>query len=203
MWCVESLRPRASSFWPTSKRCRSVGIIGWRKLDEHRGISDGSRCGRVGPLRFLERLGRRSVLMCAAAFLAAFLVGVAPGLAHAGWADSSVGGFGPVNGHSYENYASVYTPSGYAIAYTYTGPSGSSVASGWVGSRGRLFTSGGSLSCEGSNTYSTQTLTSGSYWSGTSCSRGSGAWYSYGVSLAFNGSGYNSYYTFQSPNQNS
>jgi hypothetical protein len=39
---------------------------------------------------------------------------------------------------------------------------------------------------------------------GYSCDRyTSGTWYSYGVSLGWNGSGYTSFYTYQSPNQNS
>jgi len=70
--------------------------------------------------------------------------------------------------------------------------------------RGRLFTGSGALSCEGTNEYSSQSLGPGSFWNGTSCTRGgSGTWYSYGVSLTWNGSGYNSTYTFQSPSQNS
>lgn len=153
-----------------------------------------------------ERSGgrRRIAAVLAGTFVAAFLVGVAPGLAYAGTANSGVGVFGPVYGHTYQNYASVITSGGSANARTYSGPTGSSVPSGYVGSRGRLFTSGGALSCEGSNDYNTQALSSGTYWNGLSCYRySSGAWYSYGVSLAFNGSGYNSNYTFRSPNQNS
>ena len=143
----------------------------------------------------------RIAAVFAAVFVGAFLFGFVPSAANAGSANSGIGTF-TTNGVGYQNYANIYTSPGSARAYTYTGPRSTSVASGWVGSRGRLFTGGGALSCEGANSFSTQTLSAGTYWSGTSCGRGgSGNWYSYGVSLTYNGSGYNTTYTFQSPQQ--
>lgn len=156
--------------------------------------------------RLVLGISRRVAMTLFATFVASFFIGLTPGFAHANWGPGEVGYFGPVYGHSYANHADVLTSTKNAKAYTYTGPSGSSVASGWVGSRGRLFigTTGTVMSCQGATTYSTQTMTSGSYWSGISCTRfTTGSWYSYGVSEAFNGSGYNSFYTFRSSNQNS
>jgi hypothetical protein len=145
---------------------------------------------------------RRVVLTLTAAFLVSFLAAVPIG-ASAGTASSSVGSFSS-GGHSYTNQAVIHTSTGSASAQTLTAPSGYTAPAGWVGSRGRLFASGGTLSCESSNLYSTGSLVSGQYWSQYSCTRTTtGAWYSYGVSLVWNGSGYNSVYTFQSPNQNS
>lgn len=150
-----------------------------------------ARCGR----------SRRKVL--AAVLLSGVLVGIAAAPATAGTAYGSWGGYS-AGGVSYQNRAYIYTTSGQARAYTQAGPTSTTVASGWVGARGRLFTSGGALSCEGVNDYSTISLTAGATWSGLSCLRSAtGAWYSYGVSLGWNGSGYNSVYTFLSPNQNS
>ena len=118
--------------------------------------------------------------------------------AEAGTAYSSDGYF-TVAGNQYINVAYIHTSTGSAVATTSTGFSNGATPTGYAGSRGRLFTSGGSLWCEGSNTYN-----SSAFAAGYSCnSRTSGSWYSYGVSLGWNGSGYNSYYTYQSPNQNS
>lgn len=145
----------------------------------------------------------RIIAALVAAFVGAFLFGFVPTAASAGTANSGTGTF-TTNGIGYQNYASVRTSPGSAIAYTYTGPRSTSVASGWVGSRGRLFTSGGALSCESANSFSRVTLGAGAYWSGTSCTRGgSGNWYSYGVSLTYTGSGYATTYTFQSQQQSS
>jgi len=140
------------------------------------------------------------------AALAGLILGLSAGPALAGTAYSSWGYFS-VAGTSYRNMAYVYadtTGSGSAKASTDAGPTSGTVGSGWVGARGRLFTSGGSLSCEGSNTYNSSSLTTSQVVTGASCWRYShGAWYSYGVALGWNGSGYNSVYTFVSPNQNS
>jgi hypothetical protein len=165
------------------------------------GVSMSSTTISTAQRRTLSR--SRIIAAFAAAFVAAFLFGFVPSAANAGTANSATGTF-TTNGVGYQNYASVRTSTGSAIAYTYTGPRSTSVASGWVGSRGRLFTGGGALSCEGANSFSSVTLGAGAYWSGTSCTRGgSGNWYSYGVSSTYTGSGYATTYTFQSPQQSS
>lgn len=133
------------------------------------------------------------------AFLSFFAVGYGAGSAYAGVAYSSYG-YSTVAGKQYQNRAVIGTSSGNAQATTETKRSSGSTPIGWAGSRGRLFTSGGSLSCEGTNQYNS----TGSGALGLSCIRYSvGTWYSYGVSLAWNGSSYQSFYTFLSPNQNS
>lgn len=145
----------------------------------------------------------RTVAVLITALLASFLVGFGIQAASAGIATSATG-YWTVNGIQYKNNAVIITGTGNANARTYTGPTSVSVSSGWVSSRGRLFTSGGALSCEGSNTYNSGTLAAGATVYGSSCTRlTSGAWYSYGVSQAWNGGGYSPFYTFQSPNQNS
>jgi hypothetical protein len=133
-------------------------------------------------------------------FVTGLLVGGGVAAANAGTADSAYGYY-TVAGHQYRNQAVVATNPGAAAASTGTGWSAGGTTAGWAGSRGRLFTSGGSLSCEGSNTYNG---TTGTDAVGVSCRKtGSGSWYSYGVSLGWNGSGYTSFYTYQSPNQTS
>jgi len=97
--------------------------------------------------------GKRFWMTMIITFMTALLIGATPGLANAGNANSSVGAF-TTAGVGYQNYATISTTTGSALAYTSTGPSSTTVASGWVGSRGRLFTSGGALSCEGANSYS-------------------------------------------------
>jgi hypothetical protein len=143
---------------------------------------------------------RRWFVGAGTVFVSCLLLGSAAGSANAGIADSA-NGYYTVAGHQYVNTAIIDTGSDIAIAITDTSWSAGGTPTGDAGSRGRLFTSGGSLSCEGSNTYNSST---GSLAVGYSCDRyTSGTWYSYGVSLGWNGSGYTSFYTYQSPNQNS
>ena len=123
----------------------------------------------------------------------------------AGSATSAVGYY-TVAGHQYLNYASVYgdTTNHFSDSTTFAGPYSGSSPAGWVGTRGRHFTSGGALSCEGTTTYNTSTLQSYQTWYSSSCTRsGVGTWYSYGVSAAWTGSAYQSVFTFKSPYQNS
>lgn len=137
------------------------------------------------------------------AFVTAFVVAALPGVAAAGVAVSSWGYF-TTNGVQYRNKAEVVTSTGQAHATAWVGPRYQSVGSGWVGARGRLFTSGGALSCEGTTTYNGSSLSSGSSHIAWSCIRSQGGtWYGYGVTYGWNGSSYNPVYTFKSPNQNS
>ncbi len=72
---------------------------------------------------------------------------------------------------------------------------------GNVGARGRLFSGyapGGPMSCEGSNVFSTSWA---SAWSCTRTTKNS--WWAWGVSLSWNGNGYNAYYTYKTPSYNS
>lgn len=143
---------------------------------------------------------RRRILALVGAFATAFLVSFGAQAAIAGTAYSS-NGYYTVNGHQYVNFAIISTSTGSASASTWNQWSGGGTQVGWAGARGRLFTQDGYLSCEGSNTYN---AAYGDPAIGYSCVRTQPyVWYSYGVSLAWNGSGYSSYYTYASPYQNS
>lgn len=139
----------------------------------------------------------RAIILIAATGL---LVGFGSQAAFAGYAQSAYGYF-TSGSQQYGNYAYISTADKSATAVTSTQFSGGGTQVGWAGSRGRLFTSSGALRCESTNQYNGQY----NYPAfGYSCNPGSsGTWYSYGVSLGWNGSGYQSFYTFQSPNQNS
>lgn len=143
--------------------------------------------------------GRRAAAMLTAV-LAGFLAGVGAQPAVAGYAESARGYF-TAGGTQFSNYAYISTSAKSATAVTSTQRTGGGTPSGWAGSRGRLFTSGGAMSCEGVNSYNSG---SGTVAFGYSCTRRSGGtWYSYGVSIGWNGSGYSSFYTYRSPSQNS
>ena len=128
------------------------------------------------------------------------LIGAGSQAAFAGQAQSAYGYF-TSGSQQYMNYAYITTTDKNSSAVTSTQFSGGGTQVGWAGSRGRLFTSSGAMRCESANQYN------GEYnypAFGYSCNpQTSGIWYSYGVSLGWNGSGYQSFYTFQSPNQNS
>ncbi|ABK05568.1 hypothetical protein Arth_4397 (plasmid) [Arthrobacter sp. FB24] len=136
----------------------------------------------------------------AATMLSAFVISFGAGSAVAGdaWGDT---GYYTVSGIQYENFARVSTSTGQATAESWARRVGGNTPVGYAGARGRLFTSGGSLSCEGVDRYNPST---GSYAVGSSCARySSGTWYSYGVTQGWNGTGYTAVYTFRTVNQNS
>lgn len=135
-------------------------------------------------------------------FVLAFLVSGST-VALAGTAYSQIS-YVTVAGKQYRNYATIMTGVTNAYARTNSGPNEDPASAGWVSSRGRLFTSSGALSCEGTNQYNSATLQPEETVVGYSCYRYlSGSWYSYGVSQYWNGSGYSAHYTYRSPNQNS
>lgn len=155
--------------------------------------------GSEGPLRNKPHGTRRWIALPAAVFGACFLMALVPASASAGSAYSSYGYY-TVDGHQYENQAEIVTVSDYAEALTYNQWTTETQPAGWAGARGRLFTSGGSLKCQSAIVYnfSDDTMAEGYCSSSTH-----GAWYSYGVAYGFTGSGYQPFYTFISPNQNS
>ena len=144
-----------------------------------------------------SKLFKRTLITVAASGL---LIGAGSQAAFAGYAQSAYGYFTSGN-QQYMNYAYISTSDKSSVAVTSTQFSGGGTQAGWAGSRGRLFTSSGALRCESTNQYN------GAYNTpalGYSCNpQTTGSWYSYGVSLGWNGSGYQTFYTFQSPNQNS
>lgn len=144
-------------------------------------------------------LQRWHYVLLATVFLAAFFTSFAPALAQAGRSDSAYG-YVTVNGAQFRNRAFVETSGTevWALAGTSMGHTDGSTPLGHAGARGRLFTAGGVLSCEGLTRYNTTTA----YVAAGSClQQAKGGWYSYGVSQAWNGSSYGSYYTFRSANQ--
>lgn len=148
---------------------------------------------------------RRTALMLAGALLTGMIVGAGSSMAMAGTA-SSANGYFSVNGINYSDYAYVSTSPGSVGAGTLIKGTNTSVPSGWAGANARLFTSSGSLYYETGFIYNGGSMYAGGYLSQATgdfgVSRGSN-WYSYGVVRGWNGGGYNSYYTFQSPNQTS
>jgi hypothetical protein len=150
------------------------------------------------------RDGRRFLKLALPIFIAAALLGSSVGAANAGTAKSAYG-YLTTGGYQYQNYAliSTNTQFHYATAWTTSKrTTGNTTPVGWAGSRGRLFTSGGAMWCEGTTLYNTGTV--GWAADASSCTaNATGAWYSYGVAYGWHGSGYTAYYTFLSPNQNS
>ncbi len=129
--------------------------------------------------------------------LACGLVGSFTPQASAATATSPWVYYGPVHGYSYKNRATVSTtPRIYAVTGVYNQSTGN-VPSGYLGALARLYRN---------QTLCTQTgyvYNSGSangmdvVTTGSSC--GSGTYYSYGVSKAYNGNGYDAYFTYESP----
>lgn len=144
---------------------------------------------------------RSRILIAALAVGLALGVGAAPAMA--GTANSAKGYTGTIGGKTWWNQATIYTSSGSAQATTSSGPWSTSAAAGHVGSQGRVMASGDALKCLGTMTYSTTTLAAQSGSSGYCRKSMSGAYYSYGVSHFWNGSGYSPYLTYRSPSQNS
>ena len=138
----------------------------------------------------------RTAIGAAVALVAGISLGI-PLPAFAAVAQSSVGA-ATAGGYNYRNYAEI--DSGVHYARTFGGPSNFTVPVGWIGARGRIFSSGGALLCEGATQYNSSSFGPGAYWSGNSCTRSaSGAYYSYGVTRFWNGGSYNDFYTYTSP----
>lgn len=149
-------------------------------------------------LKMAERLGLIGVLT------AAISLGAVAAPAFAGTATSQIS---QVNlyGVVYQSHATIVTSSGTSQASTTSGRTGGSQAgSGWIGVNGRSFdASNNALRCESGFQYTTGTQQSKTAWSCQTVAAWGYSWYSYGVTRQWNGNGYNNYYTFKSPNQNS
>lgn len=117
--------------------------------------------------------------------------------------DGQMGYYGPYLGYSYENQASVYASDpGYGVfAGTHVANQVNvNIPTGYMGAKARLYDSNGILDTSSSWYYNSapqvgMLVLSPYYYS-------SGIYYSYGLTAAYNGSGYSTYYTFQSPNVN-
>lgn len=133
----------------------------------------------------------------------ALLTGVLVGAGTTAFAGQALSqtGYYTIAGHQYATIAAINTSPNNAYAVTVNQWSSGGTLAGWAGARARLFTESGSMACESANTYNS---TTGGVANPMSCFRiTSGSWYSYGVALGWNGSGYSPFYTFRSPNQNS
>jgi hypothetical protein len=155
----------------------------------------------------VTKVDQRKVRTRSRILVAALAIGLALGLgtapAMAGNAIGSKAVTGTIGGKTWWNQATIYTSPGSAQATTHAGPWSTSAAAGHAGAQGRVMASGDALKCLGSMTYSTTTLAAQSGTSGLCRKSMSGAYYSYGVTHFWNGSGYSIYLTHRSPSQNS
>lgn len=133
-------------------------------------------------------------------FMVGILLGISASVALAAYAESPWGYYGPFLGYSYKNKAIVSNDDRlYAATHVYNQASGT-VPTGYMGALARLYKN--DVLCT-STDWSYNSIPAngmGVPTSGSGC--GSGIYYSYGKSAAYNGNGYSVYYTFKSPSIN-
>ena len=139
----------------------------------------------------------------AIAFLSGVALGAGGGIASAyGPVDSSNGSY-TVAGREYINSARIITENGFAQGSSAATQRGGNTPAGYAGARGRLFNGDNNqLYCEGTIAYNT----AGQSVRGNSCTPTglpNRNWYSYGVTQAYNGSGYQNFFTNRTTNQTS
>ena len=146
---------------------------------------------------------RRHGKLAVCTFMLGILIAIGAIVASAADAYSSWGYYGPILGYSYKNQAEVtsnYLGTLGAITYVDT-QDYSNVPTGYMGVKAQLYNSSDNLVA-----FSDWSYNNSEAWGwnqGAACSScGSGIYYSKGVTAAYNGNGYNTYYTFQSPNIN-
>ncbi|MDP2400824.1 MAG: hypothetical protein Q8M66_02495 [Actinomycetota bacterium] len=144
---------------------------------------------------------RRTARMLLVGLVAGFVLGAAIP-AFAGIAYSSYGYY-TVYGIGYRNRASVYTYSdrGFAATDVFTYPA-QNVPSGYMGALARLYNSSGTLVRQSTWRYNSGSASGLGATTSDSYTIPTGVYYSLGQSRAWNGSGYTTYNTFRSPNQN-
>ena len=147
---------------------------------------------------------KKQIRLLVSSFVGGVLIGSLFTVVSAASTSGSWGSYGPINGYSYKNQARL-SENGSSLpvnATTEVDNSGTGlVPTGYMGAQGRLYKSTGSL-CYSENTYYNQSATSNlSVIVSGDCGTGI-AYYSKGLTTAFNGNGYDSYNTFQSPNLN-
>lgn len=144
---------------------------------------------------------KRNFKFCISIFLVGVILGLSSVPVFAGTTESSWGYYGPISGYSYKNRAllDVSTDGQNAVTSCYKDESGT-VPTGYIGAQARLFKDD-SLYKYSTMEYNTSAVSGvvarTGYFKG-----GSGTYYSYGITAAYNGSGYDTYYTFKSPSQN-
>ncbi len=131
-------------------------------------------------------------------FTGGVIIGALTTVVMAATAESNFRTYGPINGYFYENQAIVSNDSSLS-ASTRVGNDSTAIPTGYMGARAELY-KGGTLCSGNSWIYNAATQ----YWltSTVVSSCGSGAYYSKGWSAAYNGNGYDQFYTNQSPNIN-
>lgn len=148
------------------------------------------------------RLRRRGAPAMVIAMTAAALLAYAPS-AYASTAYSPYGYYGPFLGYEYYNQSYVSNDYGQLVARSsanvYSGGNGEA-PTGYMGVLPRLFK--GSALCAQPSNYSYNPSPAVGYDVPVYAYCGSGSYSSYGVTKAYNGNGYNAYFTFQSPNIN-
>ena len=103
------------------------------------------------------------------------------------------------NGYYYYNYAMITVDSDYATGNSAIDVQGSgTVPTGYIGAQGRLYSSSGTLMQVGSTYYNS--VAASGLSSGTGRCYSTGTFYSKGITYAYNGNGYTTYWTNQSPN---
>ena len=107
-----------------------------------------------------------------------------------------IGYYGPINGYSYKNKGDISNDTR-LWAGTVAHSTDGNVPTGYIGVKSRLYKS--DALCK-STDFIYNTSRAAGLSNSTSGDCGSGTYYSKGVSAAYNGNGYDTYNTFQSPN---
>ncbi len=138
---------------------------------------------------------------CAIALVA---LGPAAGAAIASSVSSSISYYGPVAGYNYENQAFLYNEgnSGSWGAVSVATQHGTSAPAGYMGYDVLVYTSSGSLCLAGTWQYNGTPAAgiAGPGPSGIQADCGAGNYFTQGQTEAWNGSAYQAYYTYDTPN---
>lgn len=137
------------------------------------------------------------VMICA--FLVGILISVSA-VAFAATVYSSWGYYGPINGYSYKNQASLMNSDGWLTTGTnvYNQYSGN-IPAGYMGAKAQLYNTNNQLIDYSSWQYNSTAVNN----FGVIIQKNNYShtyYYTKGITAAYNGNGYTTYYTFQSPN---
>ena len=154
-------------------------------------------------LRTLIRILAESKRTAVVGLVCGAFLGIAA-IALAAQATSATGYTPVVDGHQYATQSILYTqepgsPSDWAYTLLWT-TGGENVAAGWMGADARKFKNGSVCESTGYQYNNSSSSSQGALADSKAC--GTGTYYSYGVIAIWNGSGYNYYYSQQSPSLN-
>ncbi len=143
---------------------------------------------------------KKNLKVTVCAFLVGLFMSISAVAAYAASVYSNWGYYGPINGYSYKNQASLGNNNGYLAtgAWVYNQASGN-VPAGYMGAKAQLYNSNNQLIDYSDWGYNSSSVN----YFGVSISNNNYShtyYYSKGVTAAYNGNGYTSYNTFQSPN---